>query len=96
MDTGREYENNPCYWHQISLFDGSPAWWPAYFLPLQTQDGSRCVMNANNEIFGKIPGDGVFFDQTLFPYADGYPSTYSELDKAMKRVLWGACPRIPW
>ncbi|MGN0658566.1 MAG: uroporphyrinogen decarboxylase family protein [Emergencia sp.] len=38
----------------------------------------------------------TFFDQTCFPYVDGYPEDYSGLDEAMDKVLWSLYAGAPW
>jgi uroporphyrinogen decarboxylase len=43
-----------------------------------------------------MPAGGAFFDQTLFPYIDGYPNDYSNLPEAMGEVLWQALAHSPW
>ena len=43
-----------------------------------------------------MPASGTFFDQTYFPYLDGYPADYKTLDKAMNKVLWQKLAHSPW
>ena len=43
-----------------------------------------------------MPVGATFFDQTYFPYAEGYPSDYHDLDAEMGRVLWARHVHSPW
>jgi uroporphyrinogen decarboxylase len=36
-----------------------------------------------------MPAGATFFDQIVFPYLDGYPDNYDNLDHNMSRVSWG-------
>ena len=42
------------------------------------------------------PHGATFFDQTIFPYIDGYPADYKQLPKAMNKILWQAMAHSPW
>jgi uroporphyrinogen decarboxylase len=42
------------------------------------------------------PEDATFFDQTYFPYVDGYPTDFSGLPAEMGRILWAALVHSPW
>jgi len=37
-----------------------------------------------------MPLDATFFDQTCFPYLDGYPKDYRDLPKQMAKVHWSS------
>ncbi len=43
-----------------------------------------------------MPHKGTFYDQTHFPYLDGYPTDYKGLDQSMDQVLWSAFVHSPW
>lgn len=43
-----------------------------------------------------MPAGGTFFDQSYFPYVDGYPSDFSALPAEMGRILWAALVHSPW
>lgn len=38
----------------------------------------------------------MFFDQTCFPYIDGYPDSFDGLPDAMGKVMWAALVHSPW
>lgn len=43
-----------------------------------------------------MPVGATFFDQTVFPYVDGYPANYKNLPDDMNRVVWSALVHSPW
>jgi uroporphyrinogen decarboxylase len=43
-----------------------------------------------------MPKEASFFDQTCFPYLDGYPDTFNYLKDDMNKVLWAAMVHSPW
>jgi uroporphyrinogen decarboxylase len=43
-----------------------------------------------------MPAGATFFDQTYFPYLDGYPADYRRLPAAMAKVHWSALVHSPW
>jgi uroporphyrinogen decarboxylase len=38
----------------------------------------------------------TFFDQTYFPYVDGFPDSYENLDAEMGRIMWARDAHSPW
>lgn len=47
-------------------------------------------------MIARMPVGATFFDQTYFPYLDGYPENYRNLDEDMSMVLWSALAHSPW
>ena len=43
-----------------------------------------------------MPIGATFFDQTYFPYVDGYPDTYKNLDAGMHQIMWARDAHSPW
>jgi uroporphyrinogen decarboxylase len=43
-----------------------------------------------------MPLGANFFDQTCFPYLDGYPDNYANLSKDMGKVHWSGLAHSPW
>ena len=43
-----------------------------------------------------MPESATFFDQTCFPYLDGYPENYDNLGYLMSKVHWGGLALSPW
>jgi len=96
LDIGRTFNDSDADWYDIALSDGSKAQYPVWFRPVHQADGSWSVLAADDTLIAKMPATGVFFDQTFFPYIDGYPSDYKDLPKAMGKVLWAAFAHSPW
>ena len=96
LDIGRAFNTNDADWYDIILTDGSEAQYPLWFRPVQQADGSWSAFSADGTLIAKMPAGGMFFDQTCFPYIDGYPSNYRDLPQAMAQVLWAALVHSPW
>jgi uroporphyrinogen decarboxylase len=96
LDVGRNFNTDPDYWHKLELIKGYPAWYPKWFRPQQQEDGSWLALNEFGEAIGRMPVGATFFDQKVFPYQDGFPENYNDLDLAMKRAVWGAFGCTPW
>ncbi|MBW7895385.1 MAG: methyltransferase, partial [Opitutaceae bacterium] len=96
VDIGRTFNRNDDAWYDIRLGDGQPAQYPAWFHPVRQPDGSWLARLPDGTAIAHMPVGGTFFDQTCFPYLDGYPADFAGLDAAMGRVLWSALVHSPW
>jgi uroporphyrinogen decarboxylase len=76
--------------------DGQSAQYPAWFRPEAQPDGSFIARHRDGTDIARMPAAGTFFDQTCFPYLDGYPVDYRDLGDAMGKVLWSALVHSPW
>ncbi|MCF7927835.1 MAG: methyltransferase [Spirochaetales bacterium] len=95
LDIGRMFNNRESDWYPVELSDGSQAYYPAWFHP--EQEGTALIAKAGDGTpIAKKPKGATFFDQTYFPYIDGYPDSYDDLPDAMNKVLWQAMVHSPW
>ena len=60
------------------------------------ENGDYLVFDKEGTQIARMPVGATFFDQTCFPYLEGYPETYENLDWAMGKVLWSALVHSPW
>lgn len=60
----------PREWRNGSLADGSPAAFPAHFLPQLQSDGSQVMLDAAGHVVARMPKDGHYFDPVYAPLAD--------------------------
>jgi uroporphyrinogen decarboxylase len=95
LDVGRVFNVQDADWQDVTLSDGTQAQIPRWFNPVRREDGAYEV-EARGEVIARMPAGGAFFDQTCFPYVDGYPSDFSQLPQAMDRVLWAHMVHSPW
>lgn len=95
VDIGRMFNERDEDWYNIKTADGSTAQYPVWFKPIGRDDGSFEV-EIDGDIIARMPAGGTFFDQTYFPYVDGYPESYKDLPKAMSKILWAAMMHSPW
>jgi uroporphyrinogen decarboxylase len=96
IDIGRAFNADANDWHEVMLPDGSMGLYPIWFQPIQQMDGSLHAYSRAGDDIGKMIKGATFFDQTLFPYIDGYPAHYKQLEDDMGKVIWAALAHSPW
>jgi uroporphyrinogen decarboxylase len=96
LDIGRMFNTTDADWHEYTLADGSTGQYPSWFQPQQSKDGSWIARSSDGTPIAKMPSGGTFFDQTYFPYIDGYPGSFDGLDDEMGKILWAAFAHSPW
>ena len=96
IDIGRVFNEKDEDWYDTVLADGSVAQYPRWFHPQKQPNGDYLVYDKEGTLIARMPVEATFFDQTYFPYVDGYPDTYEDLDHAMGKVLWSALVHSPW
>jgi len=96
LDVGRVFNDRPGDWQAVSMPNGKEAFYPAWFKPENDEDGSFIAYHRDGTAIAKMPVGATFFDQTHFPWQDGYPDGMKGLDDAMSKVLWSAFVQSPW
>ena len=96
IDVGRAFNRAPGYWRAARLPSGQDVQLPAWFSPRVAADGGWEVLAPDGTRIAAMPVAGHFFDQTCFPYLDGYPANFCGLQQAMGKVLWAALGHSPW
>ncbi|MBN2128146.1 MAG: hypothetical protein JW741_01570 [Sedimentisphaerales bacterium] len=96
VDVGRVFDLEEDGWRQMRLGGGEEVWYPGAFRPVRRAGGGWGVQASDGTEIAMMPEGGAFFDQTHWPYVDGYPSDYRRLDEALAKVMWTAMPRGLW
>lgn len=96
IDIGRMFNENKTDWYDYRLADGSIAQYPIWFKPIEEKNHSMSVFHEDGTKIAMMPLGATFFDQTIFPYIDGYPTDYTHLDSQMNKVLWQKLAHSPW
>jgi uroporphyrinogen decarboxylase len=97
LDIGRTFNDQPADWSPVTMANGGAAFYPKWFKPIQMPDGSYQTYDDDGKrMLSKMPVGATFFDQTYFPYADGYPDSYENLDAEMGRIMWARDAHSPW
>lgn len=97
LDIGRTFNAHPSDWKPTTLANGAPAFYPKNFNPLLQADGSFVRFDDDGKtMLSRMPVGATFFDQTYFPYVDGYPTSYENLDAEMGRIMWARDVHSPW
>ncbi len=96
VDIGRAFNTEDSAWQPVRLADGQPALHPAWFNPERQDDGSFIARMPDGLDIAHMPAGGTFYDQSYFPYVDGYPADFRDLSTEMGRILWAALVHSPW
>lgn len=96
LDAGRCFNQDADYWYPMEMIKGYPGLYPRWFKTIKQHDDSWLAYNSRDEAIGRMPSGATFFDQTIFPFIDGYPENYDNLDIAMQRTVWGGFGFTPW
>ncbi|MBS3777566.1 MAG: methyltransferase [Bacteroidales bacterium] len=96
LDIGRMFNEKEEHWHPTVLADGTKAYYPKWFNPEKDANGDWIARAGTGKAIAKMPEDSTFFDQTYFPWVDGYPPNAEGLDEAMAHVPWAAFVHSPW
>jgi uroporphyrinogen decarboxylase len=96
LDIGRTFDARDEDWYDITLPQGIPVQFPSWFRPAPQPDGSWDAFAHDGTRVATMPTGATFFDQTVFPYLDGYPADYADLPAAMSKVHWAALAHSPW
>jgi uroporphyrinogen decarboxylase len=96
VDLGRAFNTRDADWRFTQLWDGSTAQLPAWFEPRSRPGGGWIAQAADGTEIAVMLENMNFYDQTCFPYLDGYPADFKELPAAMGRVHWAALAHSPW
>lgn len=97
LDIGRTFNEKPTDWEPTILANGAPAFYPKWFKPVKREDGSYVTFDDDGKtMLSRMPVGATFFDQTYFPYVDGYPDSYENLDTEMGRIMWARDAHSPW
>jgi uroporphyrinogen decarboxylase len=97
VDVGRAFNTVDHDWYDIEMADGQTAQYPVWFHPVKQPDGSWSARLPDGREIAHMPAEGAFYDQSLFPWLDGYPDDMqAALPDAMGKVLWAALVHSPW
>ncbi|NQU51689.1 MAG: methyltransferase [Bacteroidetes bacterium] len=96
LDVGRTFNVKPEHWHPTELSNGDKAFYPAWFNPVKNDNADWIASDKTGQPIAKMPAGATFFDQTIFPWANGYPENMNGLDDAMSKVIWSAFASSPW
>lgn len=97
IDIGRAFNDTPADWKPTVLANGNPAYYPKWYSPVKQSDGSYLTFDDDGKrVLSKMPVGATFFDQTYFPYVNGFPSDFRNLDAEMHRIMWARDAHSPW
>jgi uroporphyrinogen decarboxylase len=95
VDIGRTFNASEGDWYPIQIH-GKELHYPQWFKPRRNLDGSYDVLDREADIIAHMPANGYFFDQSYYPYREGYPADFRDLPKVMTKILWQTLAHSPW
>jgi uroporphyrinogen decarboxylase len=96
IDLGRTFNTKDSQWYDYILPNGRPAQQPVWFRPVKQEDGSFLAY-LGDEAIASMPRTAFSYDQIVYPFLNGYPSSYGpDLDWAMEKIHWAAFAHSPW
>jgi len=96
VDVARTFDDRPEDWYDIALPDGTPVQFPWWFKPSVQPNGDWEAIDKEGRRIATMPLGANFFDQTCFPYVDGYPDSLDDLPNVMPLVHWAGMAHSPW
>lgn len=96
LDIGRSFNTQAEYWEPTELNTGKPAYYPAWFKPEKDSQGNWTANGSRGFTIAKMPAAATFFDQTYFPWENGYPEGMGSLEDDTSQVMWAAFTHSPW
>jgi uroporphyrinogen decarboxylase len=96
VDIGRAFDERDEDWYDITLPTGIDVQFPTWFHPAPQPDGAWDAFAPDGTRIATMPLGASFFDQTCFPYVDGYPDNYDNLSDLMGKVHWSGLAHSPW
>lgn len=96
IDIGRAFNDRDEDWYDLDLPGGTPVQFPAWFRPVRQPNGAWDAFAPDGTRLATMPIGATFFDQTCFPYLDGYPVDYRHLPAVMSKVHWSGLVHSPW
>ena len=97
VDVGRMFNTKDKDWYGVTLPTGQEVQFPAWFQPVKNEKGGWDAFAPDGTRIATMPNKiATFFDQTYFPYLDGYPSDYKDLPQEMPKIHWAGLVHSPW
>ncbi|MGB3714575.1 MAG: uroporphyrinogen decarboxylase family protein, partial [Candidatus Promineifilaceae bacterium] len=97
LDIGRLFNTADDDWYDVTLPTGQPVQFPAWFRPTKNAGGGWDAYAPDGTLIATMPNEiATFFDQTYFPYLDGYPADYKNLSQEMPKIHWAGLAHSPW
>ena len=97
VDVGRMFNTADEDWYDVTLPTGQPVQFPTWFRPVKNRGGGWDAFAPDGTRIATMPNKiATFFDQTYFPYLDGYPADYRDLPQEMPKIHWAGLAHSPW
>ena len=97
LDIGRMFNTSDEDWYDVVLPTGQSVQFPAWFRPTKNAGGGWDAFAPDGMRIATMPNKiATFFDQTYFPYVDGYPVDYKNLAQEMPKIHWAGLAHSPW
>ncbi len=95
LDVGHAFDREEADWYNVEL-KGIPMQFPNWFHPRDNGDGSYDIIHADGTVLSRMTEKSFYFEQTHYPYLDGYPSDFSEILDAINHTAGYFCAPPPF
>ena len=95
LDVGRAFNLDPEDWYDFDL-KGIPVQFPNWFQPRENANGSYDVLHRDGTVIATKTEGAFYFEQTYFPYFNGYPENLDNFLDAVNHLPWYYCPSPPF
>jgi uroporphyrinogen decarboxylase len=96
INIGRAFGTEDKDWYEIKLSNGDIVEFPTWFKPVLEEGGRYNAYSEDGTLIATMPEGATYYDQVYYPYIEGYPEDYTNIEQAMKKVSWFAFPANPW
>lgn len=96
IDIGRAFNTSDDAWYDLTLPTGQEVQFPGWCRPVEQANGTWDYFDGDGDRIATMPLGANFFDQTCFPYVDGYPDDFSALATTMPKIHWAGMAHSPW
>jgi len=88
LDVNRLFCGPERDWYEVTLADGSKGEFPGWYKFQTDETGAYYTTNDQGLVLSRMPAGGTVFDQTYFPWENGFPDDFSNLKEALNSVNW--------
>ncbi len=94
VELGRGFALEEDYWRDWELPDGTPCKVPAY-IPLEREGADWFICNAAGDPIAVQREGSLYFEQIVWPLANGDDPGFDDLEAALADVMWSAAGTPP-
>jgi len=95
LDVGVAFNLEDEDWYDVNL-KGIPMQFPKWFHPRKNEDGSYDILHTDGTVLSTMIKNAFYFQQSFYPYFNGYSEDFSDLLDAIKHQAGFFCAPPPF